>query len=228
MILDVKAIGLGSIILIWINLWGENGKRPIFLISLIWLKSKASIHHHLITIKNNLVTIGHKNKFFASKLPRTTEIDVIMKKHKSGPSPCSYNPSQVQSRGRIFQSKLDRNGFIEDARARANETPPPYNPEHSPIQPRLKGIPFLPTKKDAFAPIKKINKPDMGSYTMDKAFERTTKRIRTTSFSTKYKIPLIQDHKVNLKKWIPGAGAYKWEAQFDKTTRPPLRRKGKY
>jgi hypothetical protein len=195
---------------------------------MIWLKNEARIHHHLITIKNNLVALGHKNRFFASKLPRTTEIDVIMKKQKSGPSPCSYNPSQVQSRGRIFQSKLDRNGFIEDARARANETPPPYNPEHRPIEPRLKGISFLPTKKDAFAPIKKTNKPDMGSYTLDKALERTSKRIRTTSFSSKYNIPLIQDHKVKLKKWIPGAGAYKWEAQFDKTTRPPLRKKGKY
>jgi hypothetical protein len=151
-----------------------------------------------------------------------------MKKQKSGPSPHSYNPAQIQSRGRIFQSKLDRSGFIEDARARANETPPPYKPEHRLIEPRIKGRSFLPTKKDAFAPIKKTNKPDMGSYTMDKGLEITSKKVRTTSFSSKYNIPLIQDHKVKLKKWIPGAGAYKWEAQFDKTTRAPRFKKGKY
>lgn len=171
--------------------------------------------------------MGYKSRFFASKLPRTTEIDMIMKIKKTGPSPFSYNPAQAKSRGRIFQSKLDRNGFIEDARARANDTPPPYTSNYKHIEPRLKGRAFLPTKKDAFAPIKKINRPDMGTYTIDKAYEKTINKIRTTSFS-KYNIPLIQDYKVKLKKWVPGAGSYKWEAQYDKTTRPPMFRKGKY
>ena len=67
----------------------------------------------------------------------------------------------------------------------------------------------------------------MGSYTTDKAYLKTIKRVRTTSM-TKSNIPLIQDLSVKRKKFVPGVGTYKWEDKFNNITRAPLFRKGKY
>ena len=95
------------------------------------------------------------------------------------------------------------------------------------VKPRLKGRAFLPTKKDSFEPIKKKDGPDWGTYTIDNAFSKLIKRVRIASFS-KYNLPLIQDIEVKKKKWVPGAGSYQWEKSFNKWTRAPLFRKGKY
>lgn len=177
--------------------------------------------------QKNVQLIGRNKKFYTSKLPRETEIDIIFKTKKAGPTPFSYNPHQIKSKGAFFSSKLDRNGFIEDAKARANDSPPPYVAKYSLVQPRLQGRGFYPTKKDSFAPIKKTKDPDWGSYDTKNGYEKTIKRIRIASFS-KYNLPLIQDLKVKDKKWVPAPGQYKWENSFDKSTRAPLFRKGKY
>jgi len=150
-----------------------------------------------------------------------------MKQKKNGPSPFSYNPMQVKSKKAVFSSKLDRSGFIEDARARSKENPAPYKVKYSQVQKRLKGRGFLPTKKTNMDPIKKVKDPDMGSYTTDKAYFKIAKRVRSTSIS-KYNIPRLQDLKIKQKKYIPGVGSYKWEDKFDKITRAPLFKKGKY
>lgn len=150
-----------------------------------------------------------------------------MKKYKTGPSPVSYKPEHIKSRRKIYHSKLDRSGFIEDARARANDSPPPYNAKYELIKPRIKGRGFYPTKKDNMEPIKKKNEPSPGSYTIDKGYEKTIKKIRAASIS-KYNLPQLQDLTVKRKKIIPGVGTYKWENSFDKITRPPLFKKGKY
>jgi hypothetical protein len=83
-----------------------------------------------------------------------------MKNNKSGPSPFSYNPNPVKSKRKFFHSKLDRFGFIEDARARGADSPPPYVVKYSQVEERLKGRGFLPTKKDSLEPIKKKDGPD--------------------------------------------------------------------
>ena len=118
--------------------------------------------------------MGHKkNKFYISKLERKTEIDEIYKNKKNGPSPVSYNPKPARSKKSIFNSKLDRSGFIEDARARSKENPPPYIANYSQVKARLRGRAFLTTKKTNMDLIKKINKPSVGSYSTDKAFLKT-------------------------------------------------------
>ena len=127
----------------------------------------------------------------------------------------------------LFHSKLDRDGFIEDARARANDSPPPYDAKFLLVQPRLKGRGFLPSKKTSFDPIKKSQEPDCGTYTTDKAFSKIVKRIKVASIS-KYNLPQIQELEVKKKKWVPGAGSYQWEKCFNKISRVPMFRKGKY
>ena len=146
---------------------------------------------------------------------------------KDNPSPFTYKPEHVRSRRGIFKSKLDRDGFIEDAKARSNDSPPPYNSKFLLVYPRLKGRSFYPTKKDNLAPIKKKDGPDWRTYTIDKAYSKTIKRIKFTSFS-KYNLPLIQDLQVNKKKWVPGAGTYQWEKSLERWTKYPLFKKGKY
>lgn len=152
---------------------------------------------------------------------------MIFKQKKAGPSPFSYNPQPIKSKNKGFHSKLDRSGFIEDARARSKDSPPPYTANFNYIKPRIRGRPFLPTKKTNLEPIKKGTGPDCGSYTIDKSFDKTVKRVRATSIS-KYNIPLIQDLIVKRRKWVPGVGSYKWEKSFDSSTRAPLFKKGKY
>lgn len=219
----------------WIRKYNPYMDKPL---GRKWVKTKIPTFFDMVKkraektpsptqYQKDLVLTGKVKHFFWSKLPRNTEIDMIMKIKKTGPSPFSYNPEEIKSRSKIFQSKLDRNGFIEDARARANESPPPYDAKYTYVEPRSKGRGFLPTKKDNLEPIKKKQGPDCGSYSPETSFLKTIKRVRTTSIS-KYNIPLIQDTKVKRKKWVPGAGTYNWEKSFDISTRAPLFKKGKY
>lgn len=171
--------------------------------------------------------MGKNAKFFASKLPRKTEIDEIVKNKKHGPSPVTYKPREVKSRRSVFSSKLDRSGFIEDARARSKESPPPYKVNFSQVKPRLKGMGFLPGKKTNLDQIKKINKPDMGSYNGDVSYLKTIKRIKVPSM-VQNNIPKMQDRIVKQSKGVPGVGHYQWEKSFDNSTRAPLFRKGRY
>lgn len=171
--------------------------------------------------------MGKNKRFFASKLERNTEIDMIFKKKNTSPSPFSYDPKEPKSRRNVFSSKLDRDGFIEDAKARANDSPPPYDVNFTTVRERLRGRTFYPMKKDNLEPIKKKPGPDMGSYTADKAFNKIIKRVKVASFS-KYNIPLVMDAKVKQKKWVPGAGTYQWEKSFEKTTKHPFFKKGKF
>lgn len=161
--------------------------------------------------QKNLQVIGQNKKFYSSKLPRTTEIDMIFKTKKAGPTPFSYNPNPIKSRRKFFSSKLDRSGFIEDARARANDSPPPYVAKYTLVQPRLKGL----VKSTATGIIKQPKNPECCAYNPEKGLNLTVKRIRATSIS-KYVLPLIQDLKIKHKKLIPGVGSYKWENSFEK------------
>lgn len=204
--------------------WAK-GNLPDFL---TLVKKRAQMTPSPVHYQKNVQLIGRSKKFYMSKLPRTTEIDLIFKRKKDGPSPASYNPKEIRSTKKLFQSKLERNGFIEDAKARAGDSPPPYDAKYTLTEPRMKGRQFLPTKKDLLGPIKKINSgPECCTYTIDNAYNKTVKRVKIASIS-KYNLPLIQDMKVKLKGWVPGAGAYKWENSYDKTTRPPMFKKGKY
>ena len=100
--------------------------------------------------------MGKAKKFYFSKLPRTTEIDLIFKTKKNGPTPFSYNPNPIKSKRKFFSSKLDRTGFIEDALARANDSPPPYTAKYTLVQPRLKGL----VKSTATGIIKQPKNPE--------------------------------------------------------------------
>lgn len=113
------------------------------------LKTPSPDHY-----QKNVNMMGKKGKIFVSKLPRTTEIDMIFKNKKSGPSPFSYNPKPARSKKALFNSKLERNGFIEDAKARGKDSPSPYNAKFTQVKPRLQGRSFLPTKKTNMDPIK--------------------------------------------------------------------------
>ena len=150
-----------------------------------------------------------------------------MKTKKSGPTPFSYNPKPFKSRRSLFNSKLERSGFIEDAKARANDSPPPYDSKYTYVKPRLKGSAFLPTKKDSLEPIKKSKDPDCGTYDTKNGYEKTVKRVKASDIS-KYNLPKIQDLRVKQKKFVPGVGHYDWAKSFERTTRPPLFKKGKY
>jgi len=81
-------------------------------------------------------------------------------KKRDSPSPFSYKPEHFKSRRGLFRSKLDRDGFIDEAKACANDSPPPYSSNYTLVYPRLRGRPFYPTKKDNIEPIKKKDGPD--------------------------------------------------------------------
>ena len=214
---------------IWINLSGGNGLKAMSPPSgrVLQIVLERLILLLLIIIRNNMKIMGQNAKFHASKLARKTEIDEIFKKKKSGPSPVSYKPQQIKSKKGVFNSKLHRSGFIEDAKARSKDSPAPYTVNYTQVKPRIRGRSFLPTKKTNMDPIKKVSKPDMGSYKTESAYLKTKKRVRVPSM-IKNNIPMIQDLKIKQTKNIPGVGSYQWDKSFNHSTRAPLFRKGRY